>query len=240
MHHWDVIKPIWGVPEILWSSIVGRCVPCYVLCLAKTVTSPFSTCFNTASSKRKLYICRHRWPATRSTKFHQPSVCTSTAHHWWSGAEPWPSTTIHWAATTRPWRNPCPAEQQCPFEWCETHYAPIRPSSWPETLERQINKASKSALVACLAYLGRSDMNEFTKDACVTAMICRIQNLLPDQCNLGREQYCINVTDTPLLPCAVCGQGTHDQKCPCVLSGISRKIRHEWIHQGRMRDRHDL
>ena len=80
-----------------------------------------------------------------------------------------------------------------------------------KALERQINKASKSALVACLAYLGRSDMNEFTKDACVTAMICRIQNLLPDQCNLCKKQYCINITDTPLLSCAVCGQGTHDQ-----------------------------
>ena len=64
-----------------------------------------------------------------------------------------------------------------------------------KALERQINKASKSALVACLAYLGRSDMNEFTKDACVTAMICRIQNLLPDQCNLCKKQYCINITD---------------------------------------------
>ena len=74
-----------------------------------------------------------------------------------------------------------------------------------KALERQINKASKSALVACLAYLGRSDMNEFTKDACVTAMICRIQNLLPDQCNLCKKQYCINTTDTPLLSCAVCG-----------------------------------
>ena len=54
-------------------------------------------------------------------------------------------------------------------------------------------------------------MNDFTKDACVTAMICRIQNLLPDQCNLCKEQYCINITDTPLLSCVVCGQGTHDQ-----------------------------
>ena len=80
-----------------------------------------------------------------------------------------------------------------------------------KALERQINKASKTALVSCLKYLGKSDMNDFTKDACVTAMICRIQNLLPDQCNLCKEQYCINITDTPLLSCVVCGQGTHDQ-----------------------------
>ena len=69
-----------------------------------------------------------------------------------------------------------------------------------KALERQINKASKTALVSCLKYLGKSDMNDFTKDACVTAMICRIQNLLPDQCNLCKEQYCINITDTPSYP----------------------------------------
>ena len=80
-----------------------------------------------------------------------------------------------------------------------------------KALERQINKASKTALVSCSKYLGRSDMNDFTKEACVTAMICRIQNLLPDQCHLCKEQYCINITDTPLISCALCGQGTHDQ-----------------------------
>ena len=83
-----------------------------------------------------------------------------------------------------------------------------------QALEKQINKLTKDQLLTGLKYLGKEDMEGYTKPTCITAFICRIQNLFPDECNLCKEQYCIRLSDTPLLSCAKCGQGTHNS---CIL-----------------------
>ena len=87
-------------------------------------------------------------------------------------------------------------------------------------LVKQLSRASKNSLVESLSYLGHDGMNDYTKEACITALICRVQNLFPDQCSFCREQYCIRLTDNPLLSCQICGQGAHD---PCVLDHLQRQ-----------------
>lgn len=86
-----------------------------------------------------------------------------------------------------------------------------------KALERQINRASKTALVLSLEYLGQSGMNDYNKETCVTSLICRIQNLFPDHCSFCKEQYRVLLADTPLLSCKVCGQGAHD---PCIVKHL--------------------
>ena len=84
------------------------------------------------------------------------------------------------------------------------------PSLETRGLERQIARSSKNLLIAALEYLGIPGMQDYTKEACVTSLICRIQNLLPDTCGLCKEKYCIALSVKPLLTCAICGQGSHD------------------------------
>ena len=50
-------------------------------------------------------------------------------------------------------------------------------------LVKQLNRASKNSLVESLSYLGQDGMSDYTKEACITALICRVQNLFPDQCS---------------------------------------------------------
>lgn len=85
------------------------------------------------------------------------------------------------------------------------------------SLVKSINRANKGNLVACLSYLGQGDMSDYTKEACVNALICRVQNLFPDQCSFCEEQYCNKPTDSPLLACKICGQGVHT---PCILDHL--------------------
>ena len=54
-------------------------------------------------------------------------------------------------------------------------------------LKKNIDKKSKDSLVAALNYLGVGNMNNYLKEACVNMLICRIQNLLPDECNFCHE-----------------------------------------------------
>ena len=86
-----------------------------------------------------------------------------------------------------------------------------------KALVKQINRTSKQNIVACLIYLGQPAMTDYKKDTCVNALICRIQNLFPDDCVFCKEEYCIKLTDTPLLSCKICGQGEHS---PCILNHI--------------------
>ena len=50
--------------------------------------------------------------------------------------------------------------------------------------------------------------------ACINTLICRIQNILPDQCNICKQIYCVKLEEVPLLECALCGQGSHNT---CIL-----------------------
>lgn len=42
-------------------------------------------------------------------------------------------------------------------------------------------------------------------------LICRIQNLFPDTCQICNEKYCIRRTDKTFLACKVCGQEIHKE-----------------------------
>ena len=44
------------------------------------------------------------------------------------------------------------------------------------------------------------------KEPLTHLIVCRIQNLLPDNCGICKERYSVKLLDTPLLECAICGQ----------------------------------
>ena len=72
------------------------------------------------------------------------------------------------------------------------------------------NQCAKNVLVATFYYLKKPDQDLYNKTACVINLICRIQNLLPDECSMCGQEYCVALGDTPLLSCAICGQGSHN------------------------------
>ena len=55
---------------------------------------------------------------------------------------------------------------------------------------------------------------DYTVKGLAYQLIYRVENLLPETCMHCNEEYCLNITDTPLLSCSVCGQGAHT---PCVF-----------------------
>jgi len=77
----------------------------------------------------------------------------------------------------------------------------------------------KSVLVDTLTFLGVHGADDYKKQSCVQMLIIRIQNLLPDNCSICQEVYCTELYDTPLLECAMCGQGSHD-RCIKRLCGM--------------------
>lgn len=81
-------------------------------------------------------------------------------------------------------------------------------------LTKAFKKVDKATLVNTLQYLNVDGQSAYNKDAVVLNLICRIQNLLPDTCNICEEMYCTLVDETPLLKCSICGQGAHT---PCIL-----------------------
>ncbi len=81
----------------------------------------------------------------------------------------------------------------------------------------EFNRCQKATLVATLDFLGVPEHDQYTKPACLNILICRIQNLFPDECSMCNKKYCIGLEDTPLLTCAICGQGSHN--C-CVLNQL--------------------
>ena len=89
-----------------------------------------------------------------------------------------------------------------------------------KALETAIRRRNRDNLVDTMEYLEVENPSEYSKEGLVTAVICRIQNLLPDKCNLCNEQYCVKLSDTPLLSCYKCGQGTHDS---CILDFLNVK-----------------
>ena len=78
----------------------------------------------------------------------------------------------------------------------------------------EFNKCNKPVLVSTLEYLKVPGQDAFTKPACINTVICRIQNLLPDICNICHEEYCVKLSEKSLLTCEICGQGSHNE---CIL-----------------------
>ena len=87
-------------------------------------------------------------------------------------------------------------------------------------LEKDFNKFRKNILESTLSYLKVENQEQFIKSANTNSLICRLQNLLPEECILCKETYCIKTDDAPLLVCAFCGQEVH-RKCYLQLLGAS-------------------
>ena len=75
-----------------------------------------------------------------------------------------------------------------------------------------INKSKIAVLVETSAFLRIPNSAHLKKDELSHLILCRIQNLLPDNCNICKQRYCIELEDAPFLDCAICGQGVH-KKC---------------------------
>ena len=76
--------------------------------------------------------------------------------------------------------------------------------------KREFGKSEKPVIVSTLEFLGLTGQDQFTKNACINTLICRIQNLFPDVCNLCKAEYCVKRDDVSLLSCVLCGQGSHN------------------------------
>ena len=70
-------------------------------------------------------------------------------------------------------------------------------------------------IIKTLDFLALTGQDQFIKPACINSLICRIQNLLPDKCNLCESEYCVKRDEISLLNCEICGQGSHNA---CILN----------------------
>lgn len=93
----------------------------------------------------------------------------------------------------------------------------IRVYNCKETLrniEKKMRTISKPTLVETLEYLKCPNMGKYIKDRCIHELVCRIQNLLPDECKLCNDKYTVKLDEKPVLACVMCGQGCHNK---CIL-----------------------
>ena len=65
-------------------------------------------------------------------------------------------------------------------------------------------------MLLCLAIIGTTQTH-LPSEPASTLPVARGSCGFAGITDLCKEQYCINITDTPLISCALCGQGTHDQ-----------------------------
>ena len=77
------------------------------------------------------------------------------------------------------------------------------------TIESDIFAQSKTTLIETAEYLLISFNDTVTKKILAHDILCRIQNLLPDNCNLCNQRYRIKLNEKPILECEVCYQGVH-------------------------------
>ena len=74
----------------------------------------------------------------------------------------------------------------------------------------ELNKCNKPLLVKTLEFLAVTEQDQYNKPTCINSLICRIQNLLPDTCNICDSEYCVKRDEISLLSCEICGQGSHN------------------------------
>ena len=86
------------------------------------------------------------------------------------------------------------------------------------------SKNSNDLLISTLKYLNvTEDQSQYTKPQLATNLITRIQNLLPDYCQICSSAYATDVNEKPLLTCAICGQGSHTN-CITTQLGIDADV----------------
>ena len=88
-------------------------------------------------------------------------------------------------------------------------------------IEKDFDREKAQTLRDTAEYLKIPNYELKTKKSLAHLIVCRIQNLLPENCSLCDERYRIKLSETPLLECAVCGQGVHKQ----CWSELARSMR---------------
>ena len=79
-----------------------------------------------------------------------------------------------------------------------------------KSLEAGFNKFTKETIIKSLEFLHvDGNLNKFVKSKNITELICRIQNLLLDECNICKQQFATKLDEKLLLQCKLCGQNMH-------------------------------
>lgn len=134
--------------------------------------------------------------------------------------EPGPDNTTADSAILDALAEICQAAPNNKIRDCLREYDPKLSAA---QLHKKFNKLDKDTLVETLEYLNVPNQSEYTKDAVRLNLIIRIENLLPEECNICKEMYCIKLSDTELLKCAMCNQSAH-AKCLSAKFGIEESL----------------
>ena len=79
-----------------------------------------------------------------------------------------------------------------------------------QDIENYIFKERHDTLKAAANFLRVSNFNnDKNKRTLSHLIVCKIQNLLPDNCSICDRRYRISLEEDPILECSVCGQGIH-------------------------------
>ena len=80
-----------------------------------------------------------------------------------------------------------------------------------------IGKFTKDVLIKTLIFLNVKGVNwdNWLKPRVVNEVICRIENLLTDNCHICGEVFATGLDDSLLLQCELCGQNMHQ---PCLIN----------------------
>ena len=84
-----------------------------------------------------------------------------------------------------------------------------------------MNSMRVGELIATIEYLKtpnlRPNLNDNKKEGLIMNLICRIENMLNDNCPYCNEAYCTEIDDPSYLPCEKCGQEPH---LTCLLQKL--------------------
>ena len=86
-------------------------------------------------------------------------------------------------------------------------------------LRSMFHNTKKPVIVETLKFLkaANRDWNDYTKEACLHELICRVQNLLIDKCQFCNQHYAVSKNEESLLQCSLCGQGVHTECLKSLL-----------------------
>ena len=99
---------------------------------------------------------------------------------------------------------------------CIRKYDPKKPS-WQ--IEKALKADKKAVLVETLGFLGVPNMEKYRADTLPHELVCHLQNLFPDQCEICKQKFCVALHDKPILSYARCGQGCQNQ---CILQLLGK------------------
>ena len=91
-------------------------------------------------------------------------------------------------------------------------------------IEKDFEKEKKGVLLETAEFLKICNFESKTKKPLAQLIICRIQNLLPENCTICSERYRISINEEPLLDCAICGQGVHKSCWTTLATAMANDI----------------